>query len=178
MLMKNLLLLFLLFLSCPGYNSLMAQAIENASSVELRGGKTFSVGDYACVRYRHTTSTSIDVSLAAFINGLRVNGLRYYGYGLDLMGEYYTAVGDNTDHLLELKAGLGLTAQIDNDPWVYKQLPFVRRLNYGVAGELTGEYRLSENFSLSAFAQQKLLFHKNLGRFAFTLGLGIKLNLE
>ena len=155
-----------------------AQAIENSQSLELRAGKVFSAGDYAALRYRHTTSTSIDLSIAGFLNNLHQNGLQYYSYGLDLMGEYYTAVGDNTDHLFELKTGLGITGLVDNEPWIYKDLSFSKRLNYGLAAELTGEWCLSENISLTLFAQQKFLFNHSLSNAAFIGGLGIKLNLD
>jgi hypothetical protein len=155
-----------------------AQAIENSQSVEFRYGKTFSVGAYAGLRYRTTTSTTIDVSVAGFINSLQRNGLNYTSYGIDLMGEYYTPVGDNTEHLLEVKAGMGATVMIDNELFIYKQLPFGKRLNYGVVGELTGEWCVSENISLTLFTQQKFLFNKNLSSYCFTAGLGIKLNLD
>jgi hypothetical protein len=175
MIIRSVMVFVLLcMLRFPGFT----QAIENTQSLEFRYGKTFSVGDYAALRYRHTTSTSIDASLAVFINGLRRGAIRFWGYGVDLLGEYYTAVGDNTDHLFELKVGLGATANIDNDPWVYKDLPMLSRLNYGIAAELSGELRLSENISLTSFLQQKILFNKNLGRFSFTLGLGFKINLD
>jgi hypothetical protein len=155
-----------------------AQAIENSKSLELRYGKTVSVGVYAGIRFRTTTSTSIDLSVAGFVNSLQRNGLQYNSFGLDLMGEYYTAVGDNSDHLFELKVGGGATALIDNEPFVYKDLPFAKRLNYGLVGELTGEWCMSENISLTLFTQQKYLLNKSLGTYCFTAGIGIKLNLE
>lgn len=169
-----LLLFVLLFTRSHAYG----QAITNSQSFELRGGKTISVGDYASLRYRHTTSTSVDLSVAMFINVLQQNSLHYTCLGTDLMGEYYTGIGDNTDHLFELKTGLGVTAQVDNDPWVYKGLPFMKRLNYGLCAEITVEWCMSENISLTVFGQQKFLFNKSLGSSAFTIGLGVKLNLD
>lgn len=173
--MKILLLITTLSLLCAAVN---AQAIENSQSLEIRYGKAFSVGAYAGLRYRTTTSTTIDVSVAAFINLLQRNGLNHTSYGLDIMGEYYTPVGDNTEHLFEVKAGIGATLMIDNEPFLYKELPFAKRLNYGVVGELTGEWCISENISLTLFTQQKFLFNKNLSSYCFTAGLGIKLNLD
>jgi hypothetical protein len=155
-----------------------AQAIENSQSLELRYGKTFSVGAYAGLRYRTATSTTLDISIAAFINSLQRNGLNFTSYGIDLMGEYYTPVGDNTEHLFEVKAGMGASCMVDNEPFLYKELPVLKRLNYGVMVELTGEWCVSENFSFTLFTQQKFLFNKNLSGYCFTAGLGIKLSLE
>jgi hypothetical protein len=169
----SLCLLLLYFPLCGN-----AQAITNSQSLEIRAGKTFSVGDYASLRYRHTTSTSLDLSLAAFINVLQKKGFNYSGYGLDLLAEYYTAVGDNTNHQFECKLGFGATASLDNEPWVFRDLPLAKRLNYGICGEVTGEWCMSENISLCLFAQQKYLFNKLLGNYAFSVGLGLKLNLD
>lgn len=169
-------LTILLFLFCVA--SLYSQAIENAQSFELRYGKTFSVGGYASLRYRTTTSTTLDISFAAFINSLQRNGLQYYSYGIDVMGEYYTGVGDNTDHLFELKACAGATAMVDNEPFVLHDVPFLKRINYGLVGELAGEWSISQNIALTLFGQQKLLFNKTLGRTSFTIGLGLKLSLD
>jgi hypothetical protein len=160
------------------FSSVHAQAITNSQSLELRGGKTFSAGDYVSLRYRHTTSTSIDLTLAAFVNGFQKNSLRYRCYGIDLLGEYYTGVGENTDHLFECKLGLGVTASLDNEPWVFRNTAFSRRLNYGICGEVSGEWCMSENIGLCLFGQQKYLFNNPLGTTAFTLGMGIKLNLD
>jgi hypothetical protein len=149
------------------------QAISNSQSVEIRAGKTLSLGDYAALRYRHTTSTSIDLSIAAYVQGLQKNGLRHSAFGVDLLGEYYTGLGDKTDHLFECKLGIGGTVQLENEPWLYKDWPFAKRLNYGACAEVTGEYSMSENFSLSLFTQQKFLFNPLLGKSQITLGLGL-----
>lgn len=155
-----------------------SQAISNYQSIEVRGGKSFSSSDYAAVKYRHTTSTMLDVATAVFLEAFQNNGLHFSNYGLDLTGEYYTPVGDNTDHAFEVKLGLGITANAENEPWILKAYSFSKRLNYGVIGELAGEWCVSQNFSLTAFVQQKYLFNKLLGNTRFIVGIGIKLNLD
>lgn len=168
--MLMMLLLGCLLFASPGAEG---QAISNSQSVEIRGGKSFSLSDYAALRYRHTTSTSIDLSVAAFVQGMQKNGLQYSAFGLDLLGEYYTGLGDNTDHLFECKLGIGGTLHHENEPWLYKDWPFAKRLNYGVCAEVTGEWSMSENFSLSLFTQQKIFLNPLLGKTQFTLGLGL-----
>ena len=156
----------------------MSQAISNYQSIEVRGGKSFSSSDYVGLKYRHTTSTMIDVSAAVFLEAFQKNGLHYSNFGLDLMGEYYTPIGDNTDHAFEVKLGLGITANAENEPWILKEYPFSKRLNYGLIAEVAGEWCVSQNFSLTAFAQQKYLLSKLLGNTRFIIGIGIKLNLD
>jgi hypothetical protein len=132
-----------------------AQAIENSQSLEFRYGKTFSVGAYAGLRYRTTTSTTIDVSVAGFINSLQRNGLNYTSYGIDLMGEYYHTVGDNTEHLFEVKAGMGATVMIDNEPFVYKDLPFDETLELWGSGRANrGVVRFRKYFTHAFYATE------------------------
>lgn len=178
--MKNKLTVFLscLFWILLGGLSAKSQAISNYQSIEVRGGKTFTPGNYAGIKYRHTTATMIELSAGIFMEDVPKNGLHYSAYGIDLAGEYYTQVGDNTDHLFECKLGLGITGQIENEPWVYKDLSFSKRINYGMYGELSGEWCMSANFSLTAFVQQKYLFNKLLSNTCFVFGIGIKLNLD
>lgn len=88
----------------------------------------------------------LDVAAAVFLEAFQNNGLQYANYGLDLMGEYYTPVGDNTDHAFEVKLGLGITGNAENEPWILKAYSFSKRLNYGLIGELTGEWCVLQNW--------------------------------
>lgn len=155
-----------------------AQGIENTSSIEVRYGRTLSAGSCAALCYHHTTSTVFDVSLGGFIQSLQRSGLNYTSYGIDLTGEYATPVGDNTEHRFELKTDFGATAMIDNEPFLYKDLPFAKRLNYGIITGATGEWCISQDVALTIFLQQKILFNKQLGSSLFTTGIGIRLNLD
>ena len=179
--MKNKIIVISRFISCLillSSLSAKSQAISNYQSIEVRGGKSFSSSDYAALKYRHTTATMIDVSAGIFFEAFQNSGLHFTNYGLDLMGEYYTPVGDNTDHAFEVKLGLGISGNTENEPWIFKDYPFSKRLNYGLIGEVAGEWCVSQNFSLTAFAQQKYLLNKLLGNTRFIIGIGVKLNMD
>ncbi|MES2329653.1 MAG: hypothetical protein V4539_08630 [Bacteroidota bacterium] len=159
------------------WGSGFSQTTDNAQSVEVRFGKSLMPAMYAAIKYERVTSTPTNVSAKLFYESMQKNSLDYSCFGLDILGDYYTPVGDNTDHLFECKLGFGGTVQIENEPWVYKEYPVSNRLNYGLVGEFAGEWAMSEAFSLTTFLQQKYLFNKNLSHTNFLFGVGIKFNI-
>jgi hypothetical protein len=168
---------FLLCLALTFSFGLKAQTAGNTQSVEIRAGKTLMPTMYAAIKYERVTNSAFNASVKLFYEMLRKNSLNYSCFGLDMLAEYYTPVGDNTGHLFECKLAFGGTVQIENEPWVYKDYAMSKRLNYGLVAELAAEWGMSEVFSLTAFAQQKYLFNRHLEHSSFVLGLGIKFNI-
>lgn len=148
----------------------------NGQSLEIRTGQNIRPGDYAAIRYEQPTDTRLNFSAKIFINSNRFSGLHYTSYGLDLLAECSTNPDKNSDAVFALNLGLGGTVEKENEPWVYGNLKSSKTINYGIAGELTGEWAMSTLFSLTAFAQQKYLFNKDLGSTRFVFGLGLKIN--
>lgn len=166
--MKFILAFFLLFVFSYGFSQ----------AIEVRAGHSLTPADYVSLRYEYYTNNSINFSAKVFLGSSNKNNLNYSACGLDLMTEYYSNLGYNSDHKWELKAGLGGTIQIENEPWIYKGWGAGRRTNYGIVGEVAIEWAMTDQFSLTGFVQQKYLFNKALGTTGFAFGIGLKFNLN
>ena len=159
------------------YQSSFAQDIEDIKTIEIRLAHTFTPGNYIGIRYERFKNININYSAKVFYEQSTVNNLNYSSYDLDIMAEYYALVGQRTNHKWELKGGLGLTGLVASEPWILKDWAFNRKLNYGIVGEMAAEWGMTEEFSLTAYVQQKVLFNKELGNAKFLLGLGFKFKI-
>lgn len=159
------LLLITLFMSCL--------FCARSQWIDLRCGHTLTPADYVSLGYEQPTNTALNFSLRGFLENSHKNNLNYSAYGLDIIAITQTG----TDRTFSLRGGIGATVQIENEPWIYKNLTTKQKMNYGLVGELTGEWNMTENFSLSVFGQQKFLFNKSLGTTHFVFGGGLKFNL-
>lgn len=151
--------------------------IANSQTLSFRFGRTFTPSDHLSLRYEHWTNGAINLSLGGFMERSRKNNLNLSAYGIDLLAEYATNREGYEAGAFGLRYGLGASWQLENEPWIYKDWPFKRRLNYGLLGELSGEWFMTEHFTLRGSAQQKLLFNKDLGRYRFMLGLALAYRL-
>ncbi len=142
---------------------LQAQTINN--SLEIRAGHSLIPGDYVGLRYNLTTGYPFDFSIKAFIDKSRTHQLNYSAIGIDALIEFPFSI---------FRVGAGPTIQYESEPWVYRGRDFSRRINYGIATEASIECFLTDAFSLTAFANQKYLFSKDLGHFHFVFGIGLK----
>ncbi len=148
--------------------------LAHAQSIELRAGSNAMPGNFLSLSYEHYSNWPINISGKLFAEGSNVNGLQYKAYGLDLLGEYATSQNDNAESIFAFRMGLGVTGQIESEPWIYGGLSAVKRMNYGLVGVVSGEWWMSENFCLSVFGQQKWLFNSSLGSRRSAFGLGLK----
>ena len=152
--------------------------VAHAQSIELRAGSNGMPGNFISIGYEHYSNWPFNISGKLFAEGSTIHGLLYKAYGIDLLGEYGSKQDDNAESIFAFRIGLGVTCQIESEPWVYNWLSAVKRMNYGFIGVASGEWWMSENFCLSVFGQQKWLFNSALGsrRSAFGLGLKFRLN--
>lgn len=148
-----------------------------AQTVELRTGSNLMPGNYLSIGYEHYSNWPLNFSGKLFTEGSHTKGLQYKAYGIDLLVEYGTNQNDYSERIFALRMGLGATCQIENEPWVYRNLAANKRLNYGLVGVVSGEWWMSENFCLSVFGQQKFLFNSSLGNARCALGMGLKYRL-
>lgn len=135
-----------------------------AQSIELRAGSSLIPGSYIALRYQQPTNYEIDFSIKAFLDKSRKHGLNYTAYGIDALAEKAFSF---------MRVGVGPTVHFESESWVYADLPFSKRINYGISLEAGAELILTDVFGLCAFANQKFLFKKDLGRSHFVFGLGL-----
>lgn len=149
-----------------------------SQSIGILAGHYAFPADYFSLRYSHYSNLPVNGAIGIFRESSHTSGLNYSSYGIDVLGEYASTQGDYDQHVFGFKAGIGASLQIENEAWVYQGFNGSQRMNYGIVGELTGEWGMSSHFCLSAFVQQKVLFKKPLGTTRFVFGLGLKILLN
>lgn len=147
--------------------------VTNAQSLSFRAGQSFPSTAYLSLRYEHWTNGPINLSLGAFYERSRKDLLNHSSFGLDLLAEYASNREGYSNGAFGLRYGFGVTGDLNNDPWVYKDWSFKRRLNYGLLAEGAGEWFMTDNFTLRLGLQQKLLFNPDLGHYRFLAALGL-----
>ncbi|TAJ47428.1 MAG: hypothetical protein EPO58_16145 [Chitinophagaceae bacterium] len=138
--------------------------LSNAQSVELRTGSSLIPSSYVALRYQQPTNYSIDFSIKAFLDRSRKHGLNYTAFGIDAMVEKSFSF---------MRVGVGPTIHTESESWVYANLSFSERVNYGISLEAGAELFLTDVFGLCAFTNQKFLFKRDLGSSQFVFGLGL-----
>ncbi|MES2006378.1 MAG: hypothetical protein V4450_17805 [Bacteroidota bacterium] len=163
---------FSFFLLLSGWHS------ANSQAVAIRAGHSLVPDDYLALRYAHWTNGAINVSFGGFAERSRKNNLDFSAYGADLIAEYASNREGYQAGAFGLRSGIGASWQAENEPWVYRDWPLKRRMSLGLVGELSGEWFMAPAFTLKAFAQQKLLFNPDLGRYRLVFGLGLTYHLS
>jgi hypothetical protein len=152
-----------------------AQNTENFRSLDIRYGRTGLPGDIFKVVSERYLAPGINAAIGGFFETSNRNLINYNCYGLDIMGYYYTPVGDRTDDLFQLRCGLGATTDYEQEKNLYQKLSFSQKINGGVAGEVAGEWAFTQDFSLLLAYNQKYMFNKDLGSLRYDVSIGLKL---
>ncbi len=150
------------------------QVFAKAQAIEINAGISSRSINYYALRFQAPSPGSIHLSSKLFVQNSHAGNLNYTGYGLDVLAEVSSSDGENIDHALVVRGGLGGTAQIDNEKQIYAGWPLSKRFNYGIVTEVGAAWALSEQFSLTGFVTQKFLFNKNLGSYFFAFGVGFQ----
>ena len=157
---------------------LLVGMFAKSQGIGLRLGHSLVPATQFAVRYEHWTNSNINFSLSPFFEKAKFNGLNYSCLGADLLAEFTPARQMEGTSLINWRTGFGLSWQVENEPWLYKGLSFMQRMNYGVVGEASLQCYLTETFRLNTFIQQKYLLRKQMGTTRFCFGLGLTYNLN
>ncbi len=149
----------------------------NAQLVSIRAGKSFTPADYLSLRYEHWSSSKLHLCLGGYMERSFKSDLNYTSYGVDLIMNCYTSHQRFEDGRFGFKSGVGVHWQIENEPWLYRDWTARQRSGFGLTGELSGLWFMTEAFTLNSFLQQKILFNPMLGRSRFVLGLELAYRL-
>lgn len=150
----------------------------NAQSLSIRYGRVLTPADHLSLRYEHWTNGAINLSLGGFMERSRRNNLNLSSYGGEILGEYASNREGYEAGVFGWRLGAGASWQVDNEPWIYKDWPASKRSSFGAIAELSGEWFMTDNFTLRAFAQQKYLLNQLIGRYRFLLGMCIAIRLN
>jgi hypothetical protein len=148
----------------------------SGQSVSLSTGRTMIPGLYAGLRYSHPSFSQVNLAGELFMEQAQLPKISYRAMGANLLAEYING-RDPLEAKFVYKAAIGLSGQVEEEPWIYKYSPFRQLINYGIVSELSGMWNMTEVFSSSLFLQQKFLFNKLLGTTHFIFGLTLSYRL-
>jgi hypothetical protein len=151
----------------------LSQFMLPAQNISLQLGHSLWPAEHIGLRYEHWTNGPINFSVGGFYQRSHDKRLDYSNYGVDLLAEWLANRGAEALPLINIRLGFGATWQTENEPWLYKDLSFSERMNYGVLCETSLDCNLTENFRLNLFAQQKYLIRRRPGNAAPCFGLGL-----
>lgn len=156
----------------------LVSTILNAQSVSIRYARVLTPADHLSLRYEHWTNGAINLALGGFMERSRKNNLDLSAYGAELQAEYASSRQGYEESVFGYRLGIGGVWQIEHEPWIYKDWSVRQRSSFGLLGELTGEWFLTNNFTLRAFAQQRYLLNQAIGHYRFLMGLGLSYRLS
>jgi len=137
-------------------------------------GQQFKIG----LEYAKTDKTALYGE--AGYEWSRYKALRYSSFSLAVGGRRYL-VGNtymSAKKKINLLAGLHAVAQYESEASVYKGLGFSNRLNYGVSGQVVGEYFYDPTLGFFAAVEQKVLFQESLGKYNYSLAIGLRIHFN
>ena len=145
-----------------------------AQSITLGAGRSGIPGDFYMLRYEAPTNSPLNWVLGLHGQTSHIKALNYSSVGIDWMFTYPLSNSEYSEGVFSFRPGLGLTANLDSEPWIYAGASISKRLNYGIVGEAAGEWYISDDFSFIGFVQQKYLLNSSLGKTAFHFGIGLR----
>ncbi len=149
----------------------------NAQQVSIRAGKSFTPADFLSLRYEHWSNSRLHLCLGGYMERSNRSGLNYSSYGADFLMHCYATNQSYEEGRFGFKSAIGIHWQSEQEPWLYRDWTAKERSSFGLTGELSGLWFMTEAFTLNSFLQQKILFNPKLGRSRFVVGLELAYRL-
>lgn len=150
----------------------------HAQSVSVKLARGAAAADHLTLRYEHWTNSSLNLTGGLFMEKTGKNLLDFSCYGVEVLGEYASSREGFEGGAFGMRAGLGACWQIEQEKWVYGGWTAQKRSAFGVVAELSGEWFMTQHFTLRAAVQQRVLFNPSIGRYRFSVGLVLVYNLN
>lgn len=166
---------FLVFMLCA-----MAQTGDIYNNWNFSYGRTGTPGDQLKIGLEIGKSDKLSMYGETGMEWSKYMGLRYSSFHLMAGARYYLA-GNTTmsaKKKINILTGLGGIAQLESEPSLYKSLSTGDRLNYGVCGQLLGEYFYDPTIGLFAAFEQKVLFQERLGKYNNSVFVGLRIHFN
>lgn len=143
-------------------------------------GRTGTPGDQVKIglEYGRTDKTSLYGEFG--LEWSKYQGLRYSNISLAFGGRRYLMGNTLMTSKKKMNALVGLAgvAQYESESAVYKGLGFSDRLNYGISGQLLGEYFYDPTLGFFAAFEQKVLFQEALGKYNYSFAIGLRIHFN
>jgi hypothetical protein len=170
--------ILLFLIGCLTYNLCIAQVGDPYHSWNFSYGRTGTPGDQLKIGLEYAKADKTAFITEAGIELSRYKDIRYSCISLGITGRYYL-VGNTymtSKKKINVMAGLGGVIQLENEKSVYKTLDIGKRMNYGVNGQLAGEYFYDPTIGFFLAGEQKVLFNETLGKYNYSISVGIRIH--
>lgn len=161
-----------------GLVSMVHVVFVSCQSLSMRFARNLTPADHLSLRYERWTNSKLNVAVGGFMEQSRKNNLNLSVYGAELLTEYASNRVGYEAGAFGFRAGLGASWQIEQEPWLYKDWTIKERSSLGLLGEVSGEWFMTDKFSLRLSTQQKFLLNQLLGRQRFLIGLSLVYKLS
>lgn len=155
-----------------------AQFVDPYHNWHFSFGRSGTPGDIIKVGLEYGMAEKSTINTEIGYEASRTKNLKYKSYGLSVAYRYYI-LGNTlmtSKSKTNIAIGLGGIIQLDSEPTVYKSLPMTQRLNYGVSGQIMGEYFFDPVIGFFIQAEQRVMSRELLGRYNYFIGAGLKIH--
>jgi hypothetical protein len=170
--------ILLFLIGCLTINLCMAQVGDPYHSWNFSYGRTGTPGDQLKIGLEYAKADKTAFITEAGIELSRYKDIRYSCISFGITGRYYL-VGNTymtSKKKINVMAGLGGVIQVENEKSVYKSLDIGKRMNYGVNGQVVGEYFYDPTIGFFLAGEQKVLFNETLGKYNYSISVGIRIH--
>lgn len=155
-----------------------AQVGDPYHSWNFSYGRTGTPGDQLKIGLEYSSADKTSFVTEVGVELSKYKDIRYSSLSLGVIGRYYL-VGNTymtSKKKINVLAGLGGVIQLENESSVYKNLDLGKRMNYGVNGQLLGEYFYDPTIGFFIAGEQKVLFNETLGKYNYSISFGIRIH--
>jgi hypothetical protein len=170
--------ILLMLIGCLTANLCFAQVGDPYHSWNFSYGRTGTPGDQLKIGLEYAKADKTAFITEAGVELSRYKDIRYSCISLGITGRYYL-VGNTymtSKKKINVMAGMGGVLQLENERSVYKTLDIGKRMNYGVNGQLVGEYFYDPTIGFFLEGEQKVLFNETLGKYNYSISVGIRIH--
>jgi hypothetical protein len=155
--------ILLFLIGCLTINLCMAQVGDPYHSWNFSYGRTGTPGDQLKIGLEYAKADKTAFITEAGIELSRYKDIRYSCISFGITGRYYL-VGNTymtSKKKINVMAGLG---------------DIGKRMNYGVNGQVVGEYFYDPTIGFFLAGEQKVLFNETLGKYNYSISVGIRIH--
>lgn len=170
--------ILLILIGCITTSLSMSQVGDPYHSWNFSYGRTGTPGDQMKIGLEYAKADKTSFVTEVGVELSRFKDIRYSSYSLGITGRYYL-VGNTymtSKKKINVMAGLGGVIQLENESSVYKNLDIGKRMNYGVNGQIVGEYFYDPTIGFFLAGEQKVLFNETLGKYNYSISVGIRIH--
>ncbi|MBX9839306.1 MAG: hypothetical protein K2X69_13455 [Silvanigrellaceae bacterium] len=144
----------------------------------LSYGRTGTPGDQLKAGLEYAQSTKFSYYMESALEWSKHLGLRYTSFGFAVGGRYYLYGGNDMNIVRKINflAGINGVLQYEDEATLMKNRTLFEKLNYGLAGQVIGEYYFDQTIGFFVGIEQKYMFNKTFGNTNYSVFAGLRIH--